>query len=385
LSDLAPQARPVEWTAHLARDLRQEGVPCTLLESLTACEALEQLDAGDAFDLYHGLKAALTFSREHEPAFDRCFWRCWNGREPDTDSPQLRRHVSKSAGRVSEATATAASALERLREAEETTSGMGDGADEVAGASYSPSERLARRAFERLSEPELREVDRMFDRIRLRLAVRRSRRYRPDRWRGRPDLRRSFRGALSHDGELLRLARRRRRLERPRVVLLCDVSGSMERYSRFLIRFLLSAGRDRDVESFVFSTRLTRLTPWLSASRVDEAIESLGRRVHDWSGGTRIGACLDEFVREHGRSLLGRRTVVVVMSDGLDRGDVELLEHAMSAIHRRSRRVIWLNPLLASPEYEPAARGMRAALPHVDVFAPGHSLDSLLQLERHLR
>jgi len=354
LSDLAPQARPVEWTAHLARDLRQEGVPCTLLESLTACEALEQLDAGDAFDLYHGLKAALTFSREHEPAFDRCFWRCWNGREPDTDSPQLRRHVSKSAGRVSEATATAASALERLREAEETTSGMGDGADEVAGASYSPSERLARRAFERLSEPELREVDRMFDRIRLRLAVRRSRRYRPDRWRGRPDLRRSFRGALSHDGELLRLARRRRRLERPRVVLLCDVSGSMERYSRFLIRFLLSAGRDRG-------------------------------RVHDWSGGTRIGACLDEFVREHGRSLLGRRTVVVVMSDGLDRGDVELLEHAMSAIHRRSRRVIWLNPLLASPEYEPAARGMRAALPHVDVFAPGHSLDSLLQLERHLR
>jgi uncharacterized protein with von Willebrand factor type A (vWA) domain len=158
----------------------------------------------------------------------------------------------------------------------------------------------------------------------------------------------------------------------------------MERYSRFLLRFLLAAGRDRDVESFVFSTRLTRLTPWLSASHVDHALDSLGTRVHDWSGGTRIGECLDEFVREHGRSLLGQRTVMVILSDGLDRGDVKLLERAMRAMHRKARKVIWLNPLLSSSQYEPAARGMRAALPHIDIFAPGHNLESLLELERHL-
>jgi hypothetical protein len=266
----------------------------------------------------------------------------------------------------------------------ESLEDAGDEAPQTVGASYSAAERLVQRSFGHMDERELRQVDRVFDRIMLRLATRRSRRYEANRRKGRLDLRRSFRSAVAHDGELLRLARRRRKVERPRIVLLCDVSGSMERYSRFLLRFLLAAGRERDVESFVFSTRLTRLTPWLSASRLDDALDQLGTHVHDWSGGTRIGECLDDFVRRYGRPLLGSKTVVVILSDGLDRGEVDLLEDAMAAVHRKARKVVWLNPLLESAEYEPTARGMRAALPHIDVFAPGHNVESLLRLERHL-
>ncbi len=380
----AAMEHPVEWTARLGRALRREGVPCTVLESLTACEALDQLDASDGLDVYLGLKAAFTSSPDHEPAYERCFWALWGGSRPGEPASVDRSATARRERGAAGAGAASSSVLERLHRAGATQDGRARHASDVAGASYSPDERLSQRSFERMDERDLRRVDRAFDRILLRLATRKSRRYRPHRHKGRLDLRRSFRDAVAHDGELVRLARRRRRLERPRVVLLCDVSGSMERYSRFLLRFLLAAGRDRDVESFVFSTRLTRLTPWLSASHVDQALDALGTRVHDWSGGTRIGECLDEFVRTHGRSLLGQRTVMVILSDGLDRGDVGLLDRAMRAMHRKARKVIWLNPLLASSQYEPAARGMRAALPHIDIFAPGHNLESLLELERHL-
>ncbi len=377
--------RPVEWTARLARTLREEGVPCTVLESLAACEALEQLDASDGLDVYFGLKAAFTSSPDHEPAYERCFWTLWGGSHPGEEPASADGRASERSERgVAGGGSAPPTVLERLHRAGAAEDGRARHSSDVAGASYSPDERLSHRSFERMDERDLRRMDRILDRILLRLATRKSRRYRPHRRKGRLDLRRSFRDAVAHDGELLRLARRRRRLERPRVVLLCDVSGSMERYSRFLLRFLLAAGRDRDVESFVFSTRLTRLTPWLSASHVDQALDSLGTRVHDWSGGTRIGECLDEFVRKHGRSLLGQRTIVVILSDGLDRGDVNLLERAMRAMHRKAKKLIWLNPLLASSQYEPAARGMRAALPHIDTFAPGHNLESLLELERHL-
>lgn len=253
------------------------------------------------------------------------------------------------------------------------------------GLAWSPTERLARRSFGELDEEEMRRLDRAFDRLMVRLATRRSRRLRPGPRRGKVDLRRSFRRALAHEGEFLRLARRHRRVDRPRVILLCDVSGSMERYSRFLVRFLLATRRAREVETFAFSTRLVRLTPWLAGARPDEALAALGERVPGWSGGTRIGASLESFLDEWGRRLLGQRTVVVILSDGLDQGEIDPLERAMDGIRRRARKVIWLNPLLESPEYRPEARGMKAALPYVDEFASGHSLEALRHLATLIR
>lgn len=393
--------RPLEWTARLGRELRREGVPSTVSDSIAASETLAHLDLGDALDVYLGLRSVFVSRPEDLAAFDRCFWALWGERQRQTPvslggrtddpgaDPPSRRGGPGGGERDS-----ADGPVRRPRRGgggEPWPAGR-DGEGEEAesrppvGAGYSPAEALARRSFASLDRHEVRQLDRVFDRLFFRLATRRSRRFGPSRRRGRVDVRRSFRDALRHDGELIRLGRRARRVERPRVVLLCDVSGSMERYARFLVRFLLSAGRDRDAETFVFSTRLVHLTPWLSSTRsLDEALDALSGRVPGWSGGTRMGECLEEFLDRHGRTLLGRRTIVVILSDGLDRGEVETLEHAMRGIQRRARKVVWLNPLLESADYRPEARGMKAALPFVDEFAPGHSLEALRDLSRMIR
>ncbi len=387
------RADPDAWTVGLARELREAGVPCTVEETLTARAALERLDLGDPLDAYFGLRSVFTSDAAHFPAFDRCFWRAWGqeqrGREAEGREPAEGGDPDRGRGGRRDGDPAAEPLLARLRRG--ARAGGADDADEgetspeLARARFSPGEALAERSFAALDRGEMRRMAAVLDRLALKLATRKGRRLRPARRGGRVDLRRSLRQAVRHDGEVVRPARRRRRIERPRIVLLCDVSGSMERYSRFLLRFLLAAGRGTDVESFVFATRLTRLTGHLRGARPDRVLEELSRRVPDWSGGTRIGESLDRFLEEHGRALLGRKTVVVIMSDGLDRGDVDRLEHAMRGIRRRARRVIWLNPLLATEGYEPEARGMKAALPHVDAFAPGHSLEALRELVRMIR
>jgi uncharacterized protein with von Willebrand factor type A (vWA) domain len=209
-------------------------------------------------------------------------------------------------------------------------------------------------------------MEKLLARLVLRLATRRSRRLVPVRGTGVVDPRRSLRRALATDGELLRFARRARAVEKPRLVVLCDTSGSMDAHTRFLLAFLLSLAKTaRRTEIFAFNTALTRLTPCLAAG------------VPDWSGGTRIGECLADFVRSHAAGMLNAKTVVVIVSDGLDRGDISVLARAMRDIRSRARRVIWLNPLLGDPRYEPTARGMQAALPFVDLLAPAHNLESL--------
>ena len=177
---------------------------------------------------------------------------------------------------------------------------------------------------------------------------------------------------------------RERRTRKTRIVALCDVSGSMDLYSRFLLQFLYALqGSFARVESFVFSTELRRITEALRERPYATALRGLRDSVHDWSGGTRIGACLSTFESEWGR-LVDRRTVVIVLSDGWDTGDPEELGRVLEALRMRSRRLIWLNPLLGSPGYEPLTQGMQAALPHLSVFASAHNLDSLRALERHL-
>lgn len=386
------RGRPVHWTARLGRALREEGVPCSLTETLAATEALRHLDLADARDVHLGLRAVFLGDRRDEPAFDRVFWTLWGQRqgpvsEPEEGALDIARRLRKTSGKRPRETP----ATERERDAARRAAGARKGGEvddpdgRRVGAAWSPRETLARRSFASLREDEVRELDRAFDLLMVRLATRRSRRMEAGGRRGRVDFRRSLRDALRHDGELIRLARQRRRIERPRIVLLCDVSGSMERYSRFLVRFLLAARRERRVETFVFSTRLTRLTPHLSRSRVDEALSALGERVPGWSGGTRIGESLEAFLGGYGRSLLGQRTVVIILSDGLDQGETEPLERAMEGIARKARKVIWLNPLLESPRYRPEARGMKAALPYVDDFASGHSLEALRELTALIR
>jgi uncharacterized protein with von Willebrand factor type A (vWA) domain len=226
-------------------------------------------------------------------------------------------------------------------------------------------------------------VERLAARLARRLATRRSRRPGPAGRRGRVDLRRTLRRSLTR-GEPVELIRRRRKLQKTKLVVLCDVSGSMDLYGRLLLQFLHALqnqfGR---VETFVFSTRLERITERLRGRSYREALEELSR-VRGWSGGTRIGESLGDFVSGWGR-LLDRDTVVLVLSDGWDTGEPSALADALIEIKRRAAKVVWLNPLLGNPDYRPLTQGMAAALPHVDAFLPAHNLESLEQLTRHLR
>jgi len=250
--------------------------------------------------------------------------------------------------------------------------------EEVPGASDLPGS--AEKDFSAFDSGELEEIERIARRIARRLAARPSRRWKPSPSGPRVDLRRTLRRATA--GELIDLRRRRRKPRKTRIVALCDVSGSMDLYSRFLLQFLYALqGSVARVESFVFSTDLRRITEALRGHSYAEALRELD--AHGWSGGTRIGECLSTFLADWGR-LVDRRTVVIVLSDGWDTGDPALLAEAAEALRMKGRRLIWLNPLLGSPGYEPLTLGMQAALPHLSVFAPAHNLASLRALERWL-
>jgi len=187
-------------------------------------------------------------------------------------------------------------------------------------------------------------------------------------------------------GDAAALVCRRRKVRKAKVVLPCDVSGSMDIYSRFLVQFIYALqGMLGRVESFLFSTSLTRVTDTLDRRDIRQALLETSRRVPDWSGGTKIGASLQSFNETYGRRLVDPRTIVVICSDGWDTGDLDVLVSAMRTLRERAGKVIWLNPLLGSPGYEPVTQGMSAALPFVDVFASAHNIRSLRELERHLR
>lgn len=252
-----------------------------------------------------------------------------------------------------------------------------------SSSGYSAEELLRRKDFEDLTWEETEQVKRLLQQARWRIAERRTRRLRPAS-AGGVDLRRTARQSIRTSGEMVRLMHRQQRLRRRPIVLLCDVSGSMEKYSRLLLIFAHAIARREDVETFVFSTRLTRITRLLRQRDIDRALDEVAKTVHDFSGGTRIGGALAEFNRRWARRVLGHGAVVIIISDGWDRGDPSLLEAELERLRRTSHRLIWLNPLLGSEGYEPLTRGMAAALPHIDDFLSAHSVDALDELGRLL-
>jgi len=258
--------------------------------------------------------------------------------------------------------------------------------EEQSVPAYSPAELRARKDFSAFSADDLDAISELILLIARRIATRLSRRMRSAKRGTLVDLRRTMRRSLQFGGDPVQLLWRRRKIRKAKLVLLCDVSGSMDIYSRFLVQFIYAlqdaVGR---VESFLFSTSLTRVTDALDQRDIRRALAEASRRVPDWSGGTKIGASLRTFNEIWGRRLLDPRTIVVICSDGWDTGDLEILVGAMRDLRARAGKVIWLNPLLGSPGYEPVTQGMSAALPFVDVFASAHNINSLRELERHLR
>src|ERR687893_1869838 len=243
--------------------------------------------------------------------------------------------------------------------------------DEAVRLRYSPVDVLRKKDFADCTPEEFAELYRLMADMRLSGAMKRSRRLEPAH-RGRHDARRTLRGAMRTGGEPMRHRYRRARDRPRRVVLLCDVSGSMASYSRALLRFMhAGVASGEPVEAFVLGTRLTRVTRELADRDPDRALAEASRAVEDWSGGTRLGDTIKEFVDRWGQRGMARGAVVVILSDGWDRGDVSVLAKNMERIARLAHRVVWVNPLKAAPGYQPLARGMAAALPYVDVFLSG--------------
>lgn len=376
---LLPAARGdlVARTVAFARALRRAGAVAGPGESATAVAALRSVDLGDRRDVYWGLRTALVRRQEDVAAFDALFDVYFGPRQPGEDEADDAQAASQEPPAP--------------RQTVDLTSGdegEGDDGEEAGGAlrtGYSPAERLATRDFATLDPSELEEMAEIVARLARRLATRLSRRLRTARRRGPIDLRRAMRRSLRHGGLILTLPRRARRVARMRIAVLCDVSGSMDRYSRLLLQFLYALqARAWSVQTFLFSTRLTRVTAELALPDFLAAAQAAGGRHPGWSGGTQIGKCLLRFVEHEGRALLSRRTVVVILSDGWDTGEPALLAAAMRRLRERCGRIVWLNPLLGTPGYQPLTLGMSTALPYCDVFAPAHSLEALRRLERHL-
>lgn len=367
-----------EAVVEFGHALRVHGVPVTVAGLSDAVRALDCLDLLDRQEVCLGLKSVLVARIEEAPAFDRCFEAFWNFRAAAGE--ELKGLLAP------EAPKALAAAVRSRREAGIEAWGLGekaDGAEPLGVPAMSDGEQLMDQDFSSFPADQLDEILRLTVRIARRLAFRLSRRRRPARGRGVVDLRRTVRANITR-GEMIDLRRRERKRRKIRLVLLCDVSGSMDLYSRFLLQFLYALqnvfGR---VETFTFSTRLTRVTGHLKGRSYRLALRRLAE-VRDWSGGTRIGESFAGFNREWGARLLDRRTIVVILSDGWDTGDPDVLAGELLKMKRRAGRLIWLNPLLGSPSYRPLTMGMAAALPLLDRFAPAHNLQSLSRLAGHL-
>jgi len=342
--------------------------------------ALQHVDIGRRSDFFFTLQSLLVHRQQDLAPFEeafRVFWRPPPNEWSTSDLRALGEQRRMGTPKVDVPGPEAGSADAELPV-------LPDRVEQVAAMTYSTQEVSRVKDFAQFTEEELQQAQAMLASLTWDLGVRRTERWHAARGAA-PDLRRIVRRNIRHGGEWLTLPTRDRKSKRRPLVLLCDVSGSMERYARMLLHFIhsLAGGFDR-VEAFLFSTRLTRVTRELARRSAAAVLPKLPQRVPGFGGGTEIGGALRTFNVRWARRVLGHGAVVLVISDGWDRGEPDVLRREMSRLQRSCHRLIWLNPLLGSPEYQPLTRGMQAALPFVDDFLPVHDLASLDALAAHL-
>ncbi len=358
------------------RLLRALGLEVHVGRLLDIAEALQHVNLGAREDVYHTCRALLVHRHDDLAMFDRAFASFWRlhgdgmrrpGGVPRTEDP--RASTPRPAETTGVAVDVDVAQVEGPSSALQTWSDVGT---------------LARKDFAEFTPDEMALARAALDRLEWTPGERRTRRW--VRGRGpRVDLRRALAHSVRTGGDVFKLPTRRRRLRPRPVVLLCDVSGSMDRYARILLHFAHALGRrHRRVESFVFSTELTIVTRALRTRRLDAAVLAVSRAVPGWSGGTRIGEALAQFHRQWTRRVLHGGPVVLLISDGWDRGDPALLREQVKRLQRNCHRLIWLNPLIGTADYAPLTRGLQAALPYVDDFLPARTLTNLADLALHL-
>ena len=371
---------------HFVRALRSAGLPAGPGKTVEAVRAVEAVDPTRRSDLYWALHAVLVERRDQHDIFDQAFRLFWRELRPESAvrGPVMatdrlpKPEAPPASRRASEAIAP------RKPEEEESREDIEIELDAVL--TFSPQEVLQEMDFEDMSADELAEAKRAIAALRLPIKPVPTRRFRPDPQGRRIDMRATLRASLRSSGDLMPLRRRSRALRQPALVVLCDVSGSMSRYSRMFLHFVHAVTNDRDrVHSFLFGTRLSNITRHLRHRDVDVAVARASGAVRDWSGGTRIGPSLKAFNQDWSRRVLAQGAVVLLITDGLDRDDLGILEAEVERLHKSCRRLVWLNPLLRYEGFRPEAGGVRTILPHIDEFRPVHNIASLVDIADALR
>jgi uncharacterized protein with von Willebrand factor type A (vWA) domain len=370
------------------RLLRGLGLDVNPGRMIDLIQSLDYINLRRKEDFYHSARCLLVQQREEIPLFDEAFeafWRQHSEGMKTLDLNVLQDRI-RSQRRRPEIPPLHAADEKKTKSNHQGTDPSKQPPVIQVTRTYSDREVLRYKDFADLTGEELEAIKGLISELIWELGMRRTRRLEPGQGQ-RLDLRRTIRRNLKSGGEFLIWAHRQQKLKRRPLVILADISGSMGRYTRLLLHFIysLSAGLQQRVEAFVFSTRLTRISPHIRERDVDQAMRQVAERVSDWSGGTRIGEALKDFNYNWGRRVLGQGAVVLLISDGWDRGDAALLRTEIARLQRSSYRLIWLNPLLGSEQYEPLTRGMKTALPYIDDFLPVHNLASLEDLAQHLQ
>ena len=382
-----PLPPPVE--GHLLRNmvlfgrlLRALGMEVTPTQMLDWVEGLKYVDLRRRQDVKNAARAIFVNHHDFLSLFDKAFDLFWQAREANELAQLDFSDFIQQLTRVQRQ-----EILPPPAEGGDGSNGPEKEAEPVVERiyTYSAQEVLRQKDFAEMTATEVAEVKYLIQGMDWKLEQRRTRRKMPAAHGAFLDMRRTLRQNMRYGSEPLQLVWRSRRLKRRPLVVISDISGSMERYSRILLKFIYAISNGLEhAEAFVFSTRLTRITHHLKERDIDLALDQASRAIHDWAGGTRIGEALKTFNYDWGRRVLGQGAIVLVISDGWDRGDIDLLAHEMRRLQLSCHRLIWLNPLLGMETYEPLTRGIKAALPHTDDFLPIHNLASLEQLGRLL-
>ena len=371
---------------YFARVLRSAGIPIGSGRILEAIKAINKIGLADKSIFYWALHSVFVHKNEHREIFDQTFKIFWknprllekmmqlalpklNTGTPETSDADINRRVQEAFNK------------DNISEDNYVDASTEDELEFDAVMTYSESELLQGMDFEQMSSDEINKAKKVIAQMNLAIPQVKSRRFKSSSFRRKIDLRQSLKGANKFCGEYIPLRYKSRKDKNPPIIAICDVSGSMSRYSRMLLHFMhvLTTLRN-DVHTFLFGTRLTNVTRFLRFKDVDEALAATSSAVEDWSGGTRIGDCLKEFNFNWSRRVLGPGAIVLFITDGLDRGGGIGLSKQIKMIQKSSKRLIWLNPLLRYEEFAPKPTGVKAILPYVDEFRPIHSLESLDQL-----
>jgi hypothetical protein len=367
----------LEAIVRFVRFARATGMNIGFVETQDALKIADEglLLSRDAYRM--ALKTLFCTSPEERQLFDQLFRRFWEEANTETEQQSNSQHLSESVQQKNNFGLLTASGVDFSEKKES------EFLEESTGASN--HERLRKIDFSKLVATDAAALEELAKRLGREMAIRMRRKMQASTAVGSIHLRRTLRGSITYGGELLDLYYRKLQPKKQRLIVLLDVSGSMDKYSYYLLRFVSEVRRHiRQLEAFVFSTSLIRITDAMNSNYLTTIMSAVSNKVDNWSGGTKIGECLEQFNDQYGKRLLNGSPITIILSDGLETGDPTLLQQQMEKIRLRSKKIIWLNPLKGNSNYQPLAKGMQAVLQTLDHFAPAHNLASLLELERLL-